>query len=311
MRVWNLRSFCAFGAMMLSLSACKAGGENGAAQNPSASVSAAQAEAHMTASYPLRKQFACLPREAALVAAHRGVSKGEGFAENSEGSLKSLIEKGIMVAEVDVAGLKDGVHILFHDGVWDEKSTGTGVVPASTWADAEKILLKDTDGNLTADRPVKLEDFLAIAKDRIYLEVDFKSSAKYETVIDAIRSAGMADRVILIAYNDAQASRMAELAPEMLLSVTINSEEEIERLEQQGVSRKNMTAWSGRGPYDATFMAKLDDMKIPVLAWPRRDDLESTAAPASLVVSDYAFSLDPIMGLGESAQKTYEACLAK
>ncbi len=302
---------------VLSLTACNETAENApvevAAQTavPVSLDVAPETKDNLLAKYPLRKQFGCLPEEAAFVAAHRGVSKGEGFAENSGGSLAELINRNILFAELDIAGLKDGTHILYHDGVWEEKSTGIGPIAASTWADAEAVLLQDTDGNLTSERPVKLADVLAMAKDKIYLEIDFKSSAKYEVVIDAIRAAGMADRVILIAYNEAQARRMAQLAPEMLLSVTLNSEADISKLEAVGVSRSNMNAWLGRGPYNDAFAGKLKELGIPVLAWPARDAVQSTAGPAALIVSDFAFGLEPIVGLSDEALMAYQACLEK
>lgn len=277
---------------------------------PSAKIGGGAVTSDLAASAPISLQFKCLPEEAAFVAAHRGVSKGEGFAENSGSSLSALIEKGILFAEVDIAGLKDGTHILYHDGVWEEKSTGNGAVPASRWADAEKILLKDTNGNLTADRPIKLKDALALSKDRLYLEIDFKSSAKYGAVINEIRDAGMADRVILIAYSKGQAAKLAKLAPEMAQSVTLKSKADIAAHEAAGVSLKNMKAWLGRGPYDADFLSLLKKSNISVLAWPSRNEIKSTAGLAGLIVSDYAFKVDPIVGLSAKGRQAYEACLA-
>ena len=260
-------------------------------------------------SYPLRNHFRCLPKEAAIIAAHRGVSKGQGLAENSRSGLEALIRKGIMVAEVDIIGLKDGTHVLFHDGVWDEKSTGTGAVAASSSEDIEKILLNDTDGALTADRPFVLEDALALVNNKLYLEIDFKSSAKYVHVINAIRNAGMADKVILIAYNNNQARRMAELAPEMMVSVGVTGEGDIGSLEAQGVDRENINAWVGRGPYDGQKISLLEKAGVPLLAWPGRNFVDETAGPASLIVSDYAFDYDPIVGLSDEGREVYTACL--
>ncbi len=273
------------------------------------SANMSRSVATQSAALPLRKHFACLPKEAAIIAAHRGVSKGEGLAENSRSGLQALIDKGIMVAEVDIVGLKDGTHVLFHDGVWEEKTTGSGPVAASNSDVLEKILLRDTDGELTSDRPIQLQDALDLAKDRIYLEIDFKSSAKYKYVIEAIRQAGMADQVILIAYNNNQARRMAELAPEMMLSVGVSGEGDLGSLEAQGVNRKNINAWIGRGPYDAGVVQMLDEADIPILAWPGRNYVDETAGPAALIVSDYALKYDPIIGLSSEGRKSYEACL--
>ena len=289
----------------LALTACK---QTVATNDPEDTI---VKDAIISAAYPLRKQFACLPREAAFIAAHRGVSKGEGFAENSKSSLEALIKHGILIAEVDVAGLKDGTHILYHDGVWEEKSTGQGEVVASRWADAQKILLNDTDGKVTADRPAKLADILSLAKDKIYLEIDFKSSAIYKTVIDMVRTSGMADRVILIAYNENQARRLAQLAPEMLLSVGIRDMDDVESLKSAGVKAVNMNAWLGRGPYDRDVVDSLDRASIPILAWPTRNQMQGGALPASLLVTDYAFDYDPVIGLSDEGFQIYKSCLSE
>lgn len=197
--------------------------------------------------------------------------------------------------------------ILYHDGVWEEKSTGSGAVAASTWADAQTILLKDTEGKLTSDRPVSFSDTLALAKDQIYLEIDFKSSAKYEAVIDAIRKAGMSEQVILIAYNEKQGRKLARLAPDMLMSVG----PDIKAFRSAGVKTANMAVWLGKGPYDQDEIDELSARNIPILAWPNDRYVRQTAGLASLIVSDYAFRHDPIVGLSSAGRATYEACLSK
>ncbi len=296
-------------ASILALAACKADSPK---SNPAEQTSGIQKVAvNLPASIPLRKQLSCLPKEAAFVAAHRGTSKKEDLAENSGGSLKVLIDRGILMAEVDVAGLKDGTNILFHDGVWEEKTTGKGVVAATTWAEAEKFLLKDTDGDFSSDRLITLEDALAMSKDMIYLEVDFKSSAKYDAVIKAIRQADMADQVILIAYNEKQARKLASLAPEMLLSVGAKSKADIRALEMIGVKKENMAIWMGRGPYEPSFISYLDGENIPVLAWPNEGaDRKAAAAPAAVMVTDYAMQKKSIEGLSDDGRKVYETCLS-
>jgi len=77
-------------------------------------------------SLPLKQHFKCLPDSAALLAAHRGTAKNHGLAENGPAGLDALIKKGIMIAEIDIAKTKDGVHFLFHDGVWEDETTGKG-----------------------------------------------------------------------------------------------------------------------------------------------------------------------------------------
>lgn len=288
--------------LMTGLIACKANAPQGEpVELKSPGLKAAE--------LPLRKHLQCLPKEAAFVAGHRGTSKKEDLPENSRSSLNALINHGVLIAEVDVVGLKDGTHALFHDGVWEEKTTGKGAVASTPWDKAQKFLLKDTDGDYSADRLISLKDALELSKDRLYLEIDFKSSAKYETVINMIRKANMSDQVILISYSKGQARKLARLAPEMLLSVGADSIAEIALLEKEGVKRKNMAIWMGDGPYESTFITYLDNAKIPVLAWPREGARKQALGPAAIAVTDYALQKTPIEGLTSQGQESYESCL--
>jgi len=227
---------------------------------------------------PLSKQFACLPKDAAIIAAHRGTAYNKGMSENSLRSLKALIDKGYLMAEVDIAGLKDGTHTLFHDGVWEEDSTGKG--PLS-----------------------KLSDYLKTAKDKIYLEIDFKSSAKYDHVINMIREHDMTNQVILISYNERQSRKLAELAPDMMLSVSVN--------ETEGHIYKpgQIAAWLGDDIDQENIVSRLNKANIPVLGRVGKDSSSLKSKAADVLVTDYAFSHDPVSGLTETTKIEYEACL--
>ncbi|MEP1229476.1 MAG: glycerophosphodiester phosphodiesterase family protein, partial [Litorimonas sp.] len=167
---------------------------------------------------PLKAAIECLPKDGAIIAAHRGTSRDWNTAENSISALQKLIKQNYLLAEIDVAGLRDSTMITFHDGVWDDISTGKGPVISTTKESLEKILLKTRKGTYTSDRPPLFEDMLQTAKGKIYLEIDFKSSANMQNVISTIKKYDMSDQVLLIAYTKNQAKKLRNLAPNMLLS---------------------------------------------------------------------------------------------
>ena len=264
------------------------------------------AQTAMTALPALKDYIACLPQETALVAAHRGSAYDTQYPENSMSALKALLEKGFLVSEIDVAGLKDGMHILYHDGVWDEKSTGKGPIASTTWEDAQKILLKDTNGDFSADRPVKFEDYILAVKGKMYLEVDFKSSSNYETVIELLRKHDMADQVILISYNEGQTKKLSSLAPEMMLSVGSR-----EALGQTRFGPDQVAAWVGYRVDDMGLIQALRDKDIPILGRVRKDWGLQAADAADLLVTDNVFDHQPIAGLTDANRGKLESCLAK
>lgn len=254
---------------------------------------------------PIRKALNCLPTEAAMIAAHRATDKRwDDIAENSLTSLKKLIRHGTLMAELDVAGLKDDTLISFHDGVWDEISTGKGPIAVSTISDLDNILLKSRAGKLTSDRPPLFTDMLKTAKGKLYLEVDFKSSADPADVIRAIRDADMADQVLLIAYNPKQAAQFERLAPEMLRS---NPPE---------AAKAGHAVWLGYGVAngggaDAQRLKNKGNFIIGRIGDPNRQPpLTKLINTADILVSDYAQKRDAV--IGERAERAaFEACLRR
>lgn len=247
--------------------------------------------------YSLSSVLECLPNEQAIIAAHRGVSRAWDIPENSLEGLKRLIQEGTLIAEIDVAGLKDGQHILFHDGVWDKKTTGKGPVASSTSADLEKLLLKTFAGTIAAERPPLLEDVLNLTKDKIFLEIDFKSSAKTDDVLRLIRANDMADQVVLIAYTNDRAQELHRLAPEMLISAPGVDKGE-------GLTPEKTLLWMGRN-IDQTLDPTDTLGYIGLLG--RNDDPSTKINHAKFLVSDYSNNYTQI--IGAEGTESLESCL--
>ena len=284
------------GGLALSLSACK--------DAPATQTQPVQIIEATPTLAPIRTALACLPNKAAIIAAHRGTDeRWDDQAENSIGGLKALIKHGTLMAEIDVAGLKDGTLITFHDGVWDEISTSKGPIASSTKADLEKTLLKSRSGGLTADRPPTFQDMLRTAKGKLYMEVDFKSSADPRAVIKAIRDEGMADQVLLIAYNARQAAELEGLAPDMLRSNPTDA------------TTANHAVWLGYEVADGDTSKTLknnNNFIIGRIGDPKRQPpLQELRNAADILVTDQAERYAGIIGLKGQAITKYEACLAK
>jgi len=250
----------------------------------------------------VKTAITCLPEESALIAAHRGVSENWDLPENSASGLQSLIDGNYLVAEVDVASTKDGTLFLFHDGVWEETSTGQGPVSASMAADLDKILLKSRKGTLASERPLTLDAALDLAKDKLYLEIDFKSSAPMSEVIRAINEKEMGDQVILIAYTTEQAAELQALAPNMVLSAPGQDE-------GRGLNPENTLLWMGRdiasvnNPTDTLgHIGMVGHFSETVKPGPLRK--------GKLLVTDFPDEFPPILGLTDEKLEVYKNCLA-
>ncbi len=250
----------------------------------------------------IKTAIACLPEESALIAAHRGVSENWDLPENSASGLQSLIDGNYLVAEVDVASTKDRTLFLFHDGVWEETSTGQGPVSASMAADLDKILLKSRKGTLASERPLTLDAALDLAKDKLYLEIDFKSSAPMSEVITAINEKEMGDQVILIAYTSEQAAELQALAPNMVLSAPGQEE-------GRELNPENTLLWMGReiasvnNPTDTLgHIGMVGRASETVKPGPLRK--------GKLLVTDFPDEFPSILGMTDQKLEAYKSCLA-
>jgi len=279
-------------------------------------------------SYPsVLELFACKPDDKAFVAAHRGTHIGSEFPENALISLQALIKNDVPFAELDVARLKDGTHITFHDGTWERRATGPNSVLAkplagTNWDESQKLLLKDTNGKITASRPSAFADVLSAAKNRIYLEIDFKSSANEAEVIQSIRDAGMLDQVILIAYTTEQAQRLHKLAPTAALSVGIFKPSDIKTLEEAGIATNIIAGWTGKGPLTEDLANAMRAKNIPILAASfyvidgqvkqsgDKSLYTEFAKLPDLIVSDSAFDAQQALEITEESLREMERCLA-
>lgn len=250
---------------------------------------------------PLKTALECLPEAGAISAAHRGTSRDWKLAENSIAALNKLIRKNYLIAEVDVARLRDGTFITFHDGVWDDISTGKGPIASSTKSDLNKILLKTRRGALTSDRPPLFEDVLGAAKGKIYLEIDFKSSANMGQVIGLIRKANMDQHVLLIAYTARQAKALRKLAPDMLISAPQTSAKrgELIWLGKDIKDVRRVASIKASGQYAIGRVGKALDER----------HLKTAQQHADILVTDYPNQYLPLTGLNRSERETFSDCL--
>lgn len=249
----------------------------------------------VTPSYGLELTLSCIPEDGALIAAHRGTTRGSRHPENSMSALESLITSRVVMAEIDVARTRDGVHILYHDGVWDDGTNGSGAVAATDYATVRTFSLRDGEGRVTDDGVPTFREYIARAKGELFLEIDFKSSADYADVIAIIEEYGMTDFVILIAYTNAQARALRRLAPRMFISAPKN--------EAQGIAPPTLT-WLGGDITDTNGYAigriGTDRHSARGLAKLRAYDI---------AVTDFATSEDAIAGLDRRGWEAFDACI--
>ncbi len=199
-----------------------------------------------------------------LISAHRG-GPTPGLPENAIETMDAVLAAIPAVMEVDVAQSPDGVHYLMHDRTLDRTTTGEGAVTEVPWSEVEKLSLVDEAGWVTPYSVPTLRAALEWAKGRTVLQIDFKRTADFEVVIDMIRETGNANNVILIAYTIGAASRLNELAPEMLISASIGDLSDVIAYTTAGIPKDRIVAFTGTRLPRPDLYAELDSEDIEVI----------------------------------------------
>ncbi|MCH7863234.1 MAG: glycerophosphodiester phosphodiesterase family protein, partial [Proteobacteria bacterium] len=162
------------------------------------------------------------PQGGLIVIAHRGcheAAPGHKLAstpENSPAALMQCVALGADVMETDVRRSRDGHLVIMHDERVDRTTDGTGKIADLTLAQLKALRLRQDEGGPTAaitdERVQTLDELLALAKDRIVLNLDVKD-AIYGEVVDAVYRAGAQDRVIVKTFAGVASVPLAAIAP--------------------------------------------------------------------------------------------------
>lgn len=227
----------AFLLCALALAACE--------QQQAGSVAEPGAVAQTLAPTDLPAFFDCLrERGQTIVAAHRG-GPAPGFAENAIPTFENTLRQAPALLEIDVAETSDGVLVLVHDDTLERTTNGEGAVRDVTLAQLQELRLEDETGAALDAHPPTLREALDWAAGRTILELDVKRGVSYEDVVAEVRAANAADRVIFITYSVPAAIRVHRLAPELMISTTIESEADLDALARARVDLSRILAWTG------------------------------------------------------------------
>ena len=202
--------------------------------------------------------------EKPIVSAHRAGKGIAGYPENCLQTIQYLSKKGIHSFEIDIFESTDGDLMLMHDDKLGRTATGQGVVSQMTTEALLKERLKDDFGKETDFQIPLLKDVLAWCKQHgAYLMLDFKKGISYKKVAELVRAEQMQAQVVLISYNVEQAKALYRVAPEMLISVTIRNQSELDRILETGIEREKLVAFTGVHLADDSLYKKLNELRIP------------------------------------------------
>lgn len=195
--------------------------------------------------------FDCLrENRRTVIAAHRG-GPAAGFPENAIATFENTLRQVPALLEIDIARTRDGVLVLMNDETVDRTTTGSGRISDLTWSQVRTLRLKDRDERLTDVRVPTLREALVWSAGRAVFELDVKDDVPYADVIAEVRAADAMDRVIFITHDDNGAARVHELAPAMMISVSIDAPADLDALVARGVDLRTLNGPPSRGRPDS------------------------------------------------------------
>ncbi|MFS4428332.1 glycerophosphodiester phosphodiesterase family protein [Chryseobacterium sp. S90] len=133
------------------------------------------------------------PDDKVMVVAHRG--DWREAPENSVWAIKKAIEKGVDMAEIDLAMTKDSILILMHDNTIDRTTTGKGKPSDFTLEEIKKLHLRDGLGVETQMRVPTLQEILEISDGKILLNLD-KGFDYIKQVYPLVKKRNMLDQIL-------------------------------------------------------------------------------------------------------------------
>jgi glycerophosphoryl diester phosphodiesterase len=159
-----------------------------------------------------------------LVIAHRGDSAHR--PENTLAAIAGALELGAVAVEMDVQLTRDGHVVVIHDPTLERTTSGHGDVRRMTLAEVRAVSAgyPSRFGDAWAgERVPTLAEALGLLRDRARALVEIKGESVTEDATGGlealtaaeIRRAQMADKVLLISFDQRAILRLRQLAPEM------------------------------------------------------------------------------------------------
>ena len=218
-----------------------------------------------------------------LISAHRG-GPMPGFPENCIETFDNATTYNPMVIEFDIAYSKDSVMVLMHDDNLDRTSTGKGSIGNYTYEELKAFNLKDNEGKETKFKIPTLDSVLSWSKGRVLLTIDLKKGVSYAKVIEKVKQYKTESNSIIITYTANQAQEVHRLAPDLMISASVQKKAELKRLNSLGIPDNKIVAFVGVAAPDKELYQYLHNKEITtILGTMGNIDKSSVANPAKMV----------------------------
>ena len=196
-----------------------------------------------------------------LVSLHRG-GPSSGYPENALETFAYNASLQPVIVECDVRLSKDSALVLMHDNTLDRTTTGHGAVKSLTLAELKKLRLVDNNKKITPYKIPTLDEALTWGKGKVIFTLDIKNDVPYESVINAIRKQRAESSVVIITYSAGQASKVHNLAGDLMISASVKNLDDLVRLSEKDIPDNRLLAFVGSREADPQLTKVLHDHGI-------------------------------------------------
>lgn len=180
-----------------------------------------------------------------VVSAHRGGRFQPGLPENSLILFRHITSVVPVFIECDIQMSRDSVLFLLHDDSLQRTTTGSGLAREFTWEELQRFELVDDFNTVTTEKIPSLESVFHWAKEGAILALDIKDGVPIELLVELIRDIEVENHVLLVAYSLEEAVMLHEYAPELVMSVSMYTVEDIEAHAEAGIPFRQCVAFTG------------------------------------------------------------------
>ncbi|WP_406825894.1 glycerophosphodiester phosphodiesterase family protein [Pedobacter sp. KACC 23697] len=199
-----------------------------------------------------------------LISAHRG-GPMPGYPENCIETFDNATTYNPVVIEFDIAYSKDSVMVIMHDDQLDRTSTGKGPIGNYTYEELKAFNLKDDEGKETKFKIPTLDSVLSWSKGKVLLTIDLKKGVSYAKVIERVRQYKAESNAIIITYTADQAKEVHQLAPDLMISASVQKKAELKRLNNMGIPNNRIVAFVGVSAPDKELYQYLHNKGITTI----------------------------------------------
>ncbi len=230
----------------------------------------------------LQAFFKYSKNNAPVISGHRGCDIA-GYPENSIEAFEYVLRHTPAFFEIDPRMTKDSVVVLMHDATLERTTNGTGKLSDHTWAEVQKLQLKDRFGKLTPYRVPTLAQVIEWGRGKTILNLD-KKDVPAEITDRIIQQHKAGSFVMVTVHNAEQAKFYFEKDPNRMMSAFVKTKKALEEYEAAGIPWKNMIAYIGseNKPGNKVMLDLLHQRKVKCMisAAPVYDKLATVAQRA-------------------------------